>query len=395
MTVRAALIGLGFATQELKLPGYLAEDNVEVVAIADPDPNARAVVAERLGLRESQQFASYEELIGTADVDYVDVSTPHATHLPIFRLAAASQVSVVCDKPIAMSIAEVDEMIGLVERSGIRAGVHHNFMHFPSHAELLRQAQAGAVGRVESVSMGANSIYAPGVLPGDTGWRATARYAGGGILMDYGIHLLYLSLNLLGEDFVPRTVTARADKRRIREDADVEDSVFVHIEGTDGRTATLTLMWGTGTSGHTLVDGSEGTMVIHHANGHSAQHNVADEIRVVRTRDDAGTIVPINWERLPLTWYYGGSIASFARYVETGSPTGVATLDTARATVSLALSAYESIALDRPVEVPLAPSSPLYSLGIVGIRDLPIAAGNVILTKDLYRRCESDPENRT
>ncbi|MGB3483432.1 MAG: Gfo/Idh/MocA family oxidoreductase [Mycobacterium sp.] len=395
MTVRAALVGLGFATQELKLPGYLAEDNVEVVAIADPDPAARAAVAERLGLSDSQQFASYEELITTAEVDYVDVSTPHATHLPIFQLAAASKVSVVCDKPIAMSIAEVDEMIGLVERSGIRAGVHHNYMHFPSHAELIRQARAGAIGRVESVSMGANSIYAPGVMPGDIGWRATARFAGGGILMDYGIHLLYLSLHLLGDDFVPKTVTARADKRRIREDADVEDTVFVHIEGTDGRTATLTLMWGVGTSGYTLVDGTGGTMQIHHANGHAAQHNVADEIRIVHTRDDAGTTVPIEWQRLPLTWYYGGSITSFARYVETGIPTGVATLDEARATVSLALSAYESIALDAPVEVPLVPSSPLYSLGIVGIRDLPISANNVIFSKNLYRRGESTPEDRS
>lgn len=388
MTVRAALIGLGFATQELKLPGYLAAEGVEVVAVADPDPAARATLADRLGLGEDAQFASYEELIGTADVDYVDVSTPHATHLPIFRLAAASGVSVVCDKPIAMSIAEVDEMIGLVERSGIRAGVHHNFMHFPSHAELIRQARQGAVGRVESVSMGANSIYAPGVMPGDTGWRATARLAGGGILMDYGIHLLYLSQHLLGDDFVPKVVLARADKRRIRQDADVEDTVFVHIEGTDGRTATLTLMWGTGTSGYTLVDGTTGTMQLNHAGGHAAQHNVANEIRIVHTRDDAGTTIPIDWERLPLNWYYGGSVTSFARYVETGVPEGVATLDAARATVSLALSAYESIALGSPVEVPLPPSSPLYSLGIAGIRDLPIAADNVILRKNLYQRGE-------
>lgn len=386
MTVRAALVGLGFATQELKLPAYLAAtDVVSVVAIADPDPEARKIISERLGLPASACFSTYEELLNTADVDYIDVSTPHLTHLPILTLAAERGVSVVCDKPLAMSVAEVDEMIGVTERSGIRAGVHHNYTHFPSHAEALRQVRAGALGHVDSVTMTAHSVYAPGVMPGDEGWRGTARLAGGGILMDYGIHLLYLSQHLLGPTFTPRTVTARVDKRRIRPEADVEDTVTVHIEGEAGQTATLTLMWGMGTSGHTIVDGETGTLQIRYPDMLSAQHNVAEQIEIVRDRLDAPTVVPIDWERFPLSWYYGGSVRAFATYIRSGDATGVATLAEARATISLALSAYESVALNRPVEAPLSPSSPLYSIGVTGVHKLELAADNVIRRRGLYQ----------
>ncbi|PRI10280.1 Gfo/Idh/MocA family protein [Leucobacter massiliensis] len=386
MTVRAALVGLGFAAQELKLPGYLAaRDLVEIVAVADPDPHARAVIAQQLGLPPEACHEGYEELLARADVDYIDVSTPHLTHLPILALAAERGVSVICDKPLAMSVAEVDEMIGLVERSGIRAGVHHNYAHFPSHAEMLRQIGAGAIGRVDTVTMSAHSVYAPGVMPGEDGWRGVARLAGGGILMDYGIHLLYLSLRLLGPGFIPRTVTARVDKRRIRADADVEDTVTVHIEGERGETAALTLTWGTGTSGHTVVDGETGTLQIRYPDGFSAQHNVAHELQIMRGRLGDPESIPVEWERLPLEWYYGGSIRSFAEYVRGGEPSGVATLDEARATISLALSAYESVALDRPVEVPLSPASPLYSLGVTGVHRMELASDNVIRRRGLYR----------
>lgn len=393
MKIQAGLIGLGFATQELKLPGYLAQDMVEIVAIADPNPVARAEIAERLGLGPEKCYNDYAALLANESVDYVDVSTPHSTHLPILQLAAEKGISVVCDKPVAMSVAEVDEMIGIAERSGIRAGVHHNFTHFPSHVEVLRQIKSGAIGRVESITMSAHSIYAPGVMPGEEGWRAFAHLSGGGILMDYGIHHFYLLRNIFGPDFVAKSITARIDKRRIRSDADVEDTASVHIEGERGESATLVLTWGTGTSGHMILDGEFGTLEVRYPNAHSAQHNVASEIQVIRDRIDEPETVRLDWERLPLTWYYGGSIRAFAEYVAHGITEGVGTLEEARDTVVWALAAYESAATDQTVELPLPPSSPLYVEGVTGVHRLDLSESSVVRQKQLFHPATSAGES--
>jgi predicted dehydrogenase len=126
--IRVGLVGLGFAMWELKHPAYQAFQDIQIVAVSDPRPESRAEAVRNLNLPPARCFADYRQMLGQCELDFIDISTPHRTHLEIVRAAAEAHVSLVCDKPLAMTLAEADEMIGVTERAGVVAGIHHNWL---------------------------------------------------------------------------------------------------------------------------------------------------------------------------------------------------------------------------------------------------------------------------
>lgn len=377
---RVGLIGLGFAAWELKLPAYQSFDDIEIVAVADPMPEARAQAEAKLGLPPEMCFADYREMLDRVPLDFVDVSTPHRTHLPIVTAAADAGVAVVCDKPLAMTLAEADEMIGVTERAGVQAGVHHNFSHFPSHRLVQQLLADGLVGDVSCVALSAMAIFAPGVMGhGPVGWRGVAAQSGGGILIDYGIHATYLALAAL-DGRRPQRVTAHVD--RLLVDADVEDHAAVVLDCGDAF-ANLTLTWGSGTTGDLVVHGDRGSLKVVHPDARTSPHNVATGVAHLVDREEP-QLVPLDWERFPLTWYYGGAIRSFADVVRGIARPDQPTLADGRAVLEIVLAAYKSAALGQSVALPLSPTDPVYQYGVLGLRELDLPPDSVILRRNLF-----------
>lgn len=383
--MKVGLIGLGFAAWGLKVPSYAGIDELEIVAVADPSPAARDRAREELGVALDDCFEDYRALLERGGIDFVDVSTPHLTHAEILFAAAEAGIPAICDKPLAMSLAEADAVLGSRERTGALGGVHRNFRFFPSWQRVWELLGAGAIGAPTAATIGATGIWAPGTVgdAGNAGWRPTAAVAGGGIVIDYGMHLIYLAREALGGD-QPQRVQAVMDRQRLQR-GDVEDRATILLDWDDGRHALLDLGWGSGTTGDSTIQGTDGTIKLLHEGGHTAPHNVAEGVAVLRGRADEERH-PLEWRRDPFDWYYSGAISGFADAVRGGSGPSVDAPGYAdgRLDLEVAFAAYESAATGAPVALPMVASDPVYQRGVLGLRELDLPDTSFVLQRDLY-----------
>ena len=174
-----SIIGYGgmgsYHTQLIK-----ESDRVVVTGAFDLLENRRAL-AEEAGYTA---YSSYEEVLADPAVDIVLIATPNDVHKDIALQAFQAGKHVVCEKPVAMSSAEFIEMQAAAEAAGRVLMVHQNRRwdeDFRVIREMYEQGTIGSLFQIESRVHGANGI------PGD--WRHV-KEQGGGMLLDWGVHLL-------------------------------------------------------------------------------------------------------------------------------------------------------------------------------------------------------------
>jgi predicted dehydrogenase len=193
------LVGLGEIGQ-VHLRGLLrAPELVTVRAVADLDPQLRGAAAAASG---AAACASTAELLAVEGVQAVGVCLPHHLHREVALAAIAAGRHVLLEKPMALTVAECDEINAAARRAGVRVGVSHNQLFYPPHARARQLLSCGALGRplLLRMRLGIGGKFA--------GWRADPAATGGGLLFDAGVHRFYLARALFGE--VER-VTAMAD----------------------------------------------------------------------------------------------------------------------------------------------------------------------------------------
>ncbi|MFM8973948.1 MAG: Gfo/Idh/MocA family protein [Actinomycetota bacterium] len=141
--VRIGIVGAGnIAT--LNVPGYLAHDRCEVVALCDPRPEVLERRAREWGVERTT--TDLDELLAADDIDAVEVLSPtplHAEHA-VAALRAGKHVSV--QKPIANSIAEAERMVSVAEAAGRVLRVTENCCHYPPLVKARDLFRSGAIG---------------------------------------------------------------------------------------------------------------------------------------------------------------------------------------------------------------------------------------------------------
>lgn len=129
-------------------------------------------------------YATYEDLLADESIEAIIVATPNDSHKDISIRALQAGKHVVCEKPVTMNVEEYDEIIKVAEEEGRIFMVHQNRRWDPDFLlvrDLINDRAIGDVFHIESRVHGANGI------PGD--WRHLKEH-GGGMLLDWGIHLL-------------------------------------------------------------------------------------------------------------------------------------------------------------------------------------------------------------
>src|SRR5262249_33092268 len=108
-TLNVAVVGLGIGKAHIA-EGYVKHpDKFRVLALCDLDAKRLASVADEFGV--PSRTASFEEVLGMAEIDVVDLCTPPTLHVPQTLAAIAAEKHVVCEKPLAGSLADVDRLI--------------------------------------------------------------------------------------------------------------------------------------------------------------------------------------------------------------------------------------------------------------------------------------------
>ena len=144
--LRIGVLGLGRAFT-LMLPTWRDDPRVQLVAGFDPRPGARLAFAQQLGGRAHD---SAEAVCADAAVQWVYVATPHQMHADHVALAAAHGKHVLVEKPMALSLAEADQMIAACRQAGTHLLIGHSHSY---NAPVLLARQLIASGRFGAVRM--------------------------------------------------------------------------------------------------------------------------------------------------------------------------------------------------------------------------------------------------
>ncbi|MEY8371677.1 Gfo/Idh/MocA family oxidoreductase [Aerococcaceae bacterium 50-4] len=156
-------------------------DYLQVVGTYDVDPDRKAI-AEETG---TYVYPAFEAILDDQEVDAVLIATPNDSHKDLAIQAMRAGKHVICEKPVAMNTQEFDEMLAVAAETDRVLMIHQNRRWDPDFLqvkEMFTQRQAiGDVFQIESRVHGANGI------PGD--WRHLKAH-GGGMVLDWGIHLL-------------------------------------------------------------------------------------------------------------------------------------------------------------------------------------------------------------
>ena len=223
--LRGALIGLGNVAIHGHLPGWLARDDVRIVAATDARPAQRAECAARLP--GARWYESPEALLAGAALDFVDICTPPSSHAALIRAALGHGLHVLCEKPLVGSLAELGEIAGLAAARGRALHTVHNWHSAPIvrlTGELIEQ---GAIGQVTAAVWHTLRTRPAASADGSNGnWRVDPRVAGGGVLTDHGWHVNYVLPRWIGA--APTAVSARLETRRHTAFA-VEDTATLRL----------------------------------------------------------------------------------------------------------------------------------------------------------------------
>jgi predicted dehydrogenase len=215
--MKLGLVGCGWIVEREHAPALRAASGVEVVAVADLSRERARLVGEGFGLREDDCHHDPDALLDRSDVDTVSIATPPNARVELVRAAAAAGKHVLCEKPLATTLADADAMIEACESGGVRFAVYHNYLYFPETILARELIASGAIGEVVATEIsGYGARPWAGTDAYRPGWRERLQDAGGGALMDVAVHAVYLT-----ETYHGRRADAVSAAVRYRDGIDV------------------------------------------------------------------------------------------------------------------------------------------------------------------------------
>ena len=193
--LRIAVVGTGFGAR-IHLPALRASGRFEVAALVGRDPDRTRAAADRLGVPAA--CASLDEALATVELDAVTIATPPATHAALAIAAARAGKHVLCEKPMARTVAEARAMCEAIRAHAVVGVVGFEFRFHPGRAMLQRLVARGDLGRPQLlVCADAMPLYVAPYKPPPAWWHDLE--AGGGWLGASGSHLLDATRVWLGE----------------------------------------------------------------------------------------------------------------------------------------------------------------------------------------------------
>lgn len=141
-------------------------------------------------------YSSLEELVSDKEVDIVLCATPNDVHKDIVITALEAGKNVVCEKPVALSVSDFDDMVAAAKRSGKIFSVHQNRRWDVDFLAIKSIIDSGEIGETLNIE---SRIHGSRGIPSD--WRCKKEY-GGGMILDWGVHLIDQMLKLIPEKIV-------------------------------------------------------------------------------------------------------------------------------------------------------------------------------------------------
>ena len=233
MTVRWGIIGAGDIVRKRVAAAIRDAENSALVAICRRDAALSEASARELGA--AKWFSDWRELVASDAIDAVYVATPVYLHCEQTVAAAEAGKHVLCEKPMAMSVSQCEEMIAACETANVKLGVAYYRHFYPSIRRVREIIESGEIGKISLVRVDAFEPFDPS--PEDPrAWLLDPTISGGGPMMDFGCHRIEILQNLFGEaDGVVGAVSNDVFSRA------VEDTAVATIHFKTGATTVVSV----------------------------------------------------------------------------------------------------------------------------------------------------------
>lgn len=232
---RLGFLGLGWIGRN-RMEALMATGLAEAVALADADA---ATLGACAGIARDAVLGDGLEAVLAARPEGVVIATPSALHAGQSIAALEAGAAVFCQKPLGRTAAETRAVVEAARRADRLLAVDLSYRHTAAFRAVADQVQAGAIGRITCIDLCFHNAYGP-----DKPWFRDRSLAGGGCLIDLGVHLADAALSLLGwPEIRCRSAHLGAGGVRLRQPEGVEDLALATLETAEGVPIRIACSW--------------------------------------------------------------------------------------------------------------------------------------------------------
>jgi predicted dehydrogenase len=250
-----AMVGLGRISMQHLAPSLKTSTKAKVTALVSGHRDKAEKMAAEYGIPSTHiySYENFDSIAGNKDIDAVYIALPNSMHAEYTIRAAKAGKHVLCEKPMATSVADAEAMIAACKRADRKLLIAYRCQYEPTNLRAIELIRSGRLGKIQAIES-ANGFN---IQKGE--WRLNMKLAGGGPLMDVGVYSLNACRYLTGEE--PGGIAANwsvIDKDgRFNE---VEENLAWTMKFPSGIVASCNTTYGCNMPGFYRVHGSKGWM---------------------------------------------------------------------------------------------------------------------------------------
>ncbi|WP_102335411.1 Gfo/Idh/MocA family protein [Salimicrobium jeotgali] len=238
MTLKTAIIGCGSIAQHRHLVEYRNNEETDITAVCDIVEERAAIAGQ---IYDAKTYTDYEELFQKEEVDIVSICLPNHLHASVSIAALEAGAHVLCEKPMATSTEEAEQMISAAEKNGKKLMIAHNQRFVKSHRKAREIVRSGELGKIYSF----RTTFGHGgpedwSVDGKDSWFFKKDEAFIGAMGDLGVHKADLIRYILGEEF---TDVAGFVENNAKDGITVDDNAVCMLRSESGILGTLAASW--------------------------------------------------------------------------------------------------------------------------------------------------------
>jgi predicted dehydrogenase len=261
--IRYAVVGLGWFAQESALPAFAQAENSELVALVSDNPTKLAEISQKYSsVQRTFSYAEYDDCLNSGLIDAVYLALPNHLHCEYTVRAANAKIHVLCEKPMAVTEDECQQMIEACDRNRVKLMIAYRLHFEEANLQAVEILKSGQIGEPRIF----NSVFTQQVEEGNI---RVNKEVGGGTLDDIGIYCINAARYLFQDEPIEVFATsANKDEPRFREVAEMTSAI---LRFPGDRLAAFTISFGAEKVSNYQIVGTKGDLRVEPAYASSGE----------------------------------------------------------------------------------------------------------------------------
>jgi len=255
--VRYAVVGLGYVAQAAVLPAFAhAQENSELAALISDDPEKLRTLGQKYKVARTCSYVEYDEILRSGAVDAVYIALPNSLHCEYTLRAANAGVHVLCEKPLAVTERECQEMIDAAAARKVKLMTAYRLHFDEANLDAVQFVRSGKLGKPRLF----NSVFTMQVKRGDIRLREDM---GEGTLYDLGVYCINAARYLFRSE--PQDVSACTIRNTGSRFHEVDEMTAAVMRFPEGQLASFIVSFGAAENSWYEVVGTKGNLLLRNA----------------------------------------------------------------------------------------------------------------------------------